>query len=222
MPDVLKERQVAYFWLPAALESISAGEVAKLVLFNLRAAAQDHKHDYPNDPVQTVLVIDELQRAAGENLSGILQDARSFGIGAILSNQSLEDLKSPTGFDLAPTVLTNTCVKLFFNSSRRGSYYVFVERGMGLTAARQYPQKTNPWLRELAPEELAYVVNSAWPTSKEVYRQRDRSPLPGWSEVPGGNPWANTKAPPNTKTKKADDPERKKRIGQIKTLFEED
>ena len=102
MPDVLKRREVVYFWLPAALESISVGEIAKLVLFNLRAAAQDHKRLHPNDPVNAVLVIDELQHVVGENLAGILRDARSFGIGAILANQSLKDLRLPSGFDLAP------------------------------------------------------------------------------------------------------------------------
>ena len=97
MPDVLKDRQVAYFWLPAALESISVGEIAKLVLFNLRTAAQDWKRQNPDDPRRVILVIDELQRVAGENLRGILQDARSFGISAILANQSLERPESPDG-----------------------------------------------------------------------------------------------------------------------------
>jgi len=106
MPNVLRKREVAYFWLPAALESISVGEIAKLVLFNLRTAAQDWKRQHSDDPRKVVLVIDELQRVAGENLQGILQDARSFGISAILANQSLQDLQSPTGFDLAPTIMT--------------------------------------------------------------------------------------------------------------------
>src|SRR5690349_111262 len=87
MPDVLRDRQVSYFWLPAALESISAGEIGKLVLFNLRTAAQDWKRHNRGDSRQVILVIDELQRVAGENLRGILQDARSFGISAILANQ---------------------------------------------------------------------------------------------------------------------------------------
>lgn len=194
MPDVLRERQVVYFWLPAALESISAGEIAKLILFNLRAAAQDHKRLHPDDPVQTVLVIDELQRCAGENLAGILQDARSFGIGAILANQSLQDLRSPTGFDLGPTILTNTCVKFFFTSPHKGDYYVFVERGLGLTKARQYPLPGNPWLRDLALQDFAYAVTSSWPLSQETFDKRNRTPLPDWAAVPGGNPW--TVAPP--------------------------
>ena len=93
IPNVLANRESAYFWLPAALESISVGEIAKLVLFNLRTAAQDWKKQNPNNPRRVILVIDELQRVAGENLQGILQDARSFGISAILANQSLKARK---------------------------------------------------------------------------------------------------------------------------------
>ncbi|HEY3739229.1 MAG TPA: type IV secretory system conjugative DNA transfer family protein, partial [Bryobacteraceae bacterium] len=187
MPTVLSERQVAYFWLPAALESISVGEIAKLVLFNLRVAAQDWKRANPSQPRSVILVIDELQRVAGENLQGILQDARSFGIHAILANQSLTDLKSPTGFDLAPTIMTNTRVKFFFTSPSERECYVYVERGKGFTEARQFPQKGNPWLKELSPEEFAYNVQLAWPFEEDEYRSRDAKPLPLWEDVPGGN-----------------------------------
>jgi len=189
MPTVLEKRQVAYFWLPAALESISVGEIAKLVLFNLRVAAQDWKraNPKPEDARNVILVIDELQRVAGENLQGILQDARSFGIHAILANQSLTDLKSPTGFDLAPTIMTNTRVKFFFTSPSERECYVYVERGKGFTEARQFPQKGNPWLRDLAPEEFAYHVRLAWPFPWSEYQRREALPLPTWNDVPGGD-----------------------------------
>jgi hypothetical protein len=187
MPTVLTDRQVAYFWLPAALESISVGEIAKLVLFNLRVAAQDWKRANPYDPRSVILVIDELQRVAGENLQGILQDARSFGIHAILANQSLTDLKSPTGFDLGPTVMTNTRTKFFFTSPAERECYVYVERGKGFTEARQFPQKGNPWLKDLSPEEFAYNVKLAWPFEIEEYRRREALPLPSWDEIPGGD-----------------------------------
>lgn len=187
MPTVLADRQVAYFWLPAALESISVGEIAKLVLFNLRVAAQDWKRSNPDKPRSVILVIDELQRVAGENLQGILQDARSFGIHAILANQSLSDLKSQTGFDLAPTIMTNTRVKFFFTSPSEHQCYVYVERGKGFTKARQFPQKGNPWLKDLSPEEFAYHVELAWPFSEEEYQAREAEPLPSWEEIPGGN-----------------------------------
>lgn len=194
MPNVLRDRKVVYFWLPAALESISVGEIAKLVLFNLRTAAQDWKRKNPSDPRRVILVIDELQRVAGENLQGILQDARSFGISAILANQSLEDLQSPTGFDLAPTIMTNTRVKFFFTSSSEHECYVYVERGKGFTDARPYPRTGNPWLKDLAPEEFAYRVRLAWPYSFDTYRERDARLLPAWSEVPGGD-WRKEDTP---------------------------
>lgn len=189
MADVIKERQVAYFWLPAALESISVGEIAKLVLFNLRVAAQDWKRQNPTDRRRTILVIDELQRVAGENLQGILQDARSFGISAILANQSLDDLKSATGFDLAPAIMTNTRVKFFFTSTSEHECYVYVERGKGFTEARPFPSKGNPWLKDLAPSEFAYHTRLAWPLPFSEYQKRDEKPLPSWDEIPGGDYW---------------------------------
>jgi hypothetical protein len=186
MPNVLKNREVAYFWLPAALESISVGEIAKLVLFNLRTAAQDWKRQHPTDPRRTILVIDELQHVAGENLQGILQDARSFGISAILANQSLWDLKSPTGFDLGPAIMTNTRVKFFFTSPAENECYVFVERGKGFTEARPSPQLGNPWLSDLSREEFAYHTRMAWPLPFSEYEKRDRTSLPSWDEIPQG------------------------------------
>lgn len=195
MPNVLKNREVAYFWLPAALESISVGEIAKLVLFNLRTAAQDWKRQHPEDPRRVILVIDELQRVAGENLQGILQDARSFGISAILANQSLKDLQSPTGFDLGPTIMTNTRVKFFFTSPSEQECYVYVQRGKGLTEARPYPELGNPWLKDLGPEEFSYHARLAWPLSHDEYNRRDATPLPGWNAIPGGD-WTSMAVSP--------------------------
>lgn len=219
MPDVLKERQVVYFWLPAALESISAGEIAKLVLFNLRAAAQDYKLEHPDDPVECLLVIDELQRVAGENLAGILQDARSFGIGAILANQSIGDLKSPNGFDLAGTLLTNTVVKLMFTHPNDSKFYAFVERNRGLTRARQYPDRFDPQLREFRLAELAYEVTSAWPFSLERYAEWDATPLPGWDAIPGGD-WRTATPKEQTKVRPRRDDVRHGQLEFIASLFD--
>ncbi len=189
MADVIRERQVAYFWLPAAIESISVGEIAKLVLFNLRVAAQDWKKNHPTDRRRIVLVIDELQRVAGENLQGILQDARSFGISAILANQSLTDLKTATGFDLAPAIMTNTRVKFFFTSPSERECYVYVERGKGFTEPKPFPGKGNPWLKDLGPDDFAYHTRLAWPVPHTEYLRRDSTPLPTWDAIPGGDYW---------------------------------
>jgi len=113
MPKVIDENQVAYFWLPALVESISAAEMAKLAVYALINAAIDRQYQ-GKEPRQVFLVIDEFQRMAGENFRIILEQARSFGVSVILSNQSLADLKLPTT-DLRPAVRTNTRVKMLFS-----------------------------------------------------------------------------------------------------------
>jgi hypothetical protein len=114
-PTALEKGQVVYFWLPAAIESVSAREIAKLALFGILSAAIDRQRLNPSAPRGPYYVfIDEFQRLAGENFKIILEQARSFGIAAILANQSISDLKTPDT-DLRPTVQTNTRVKFFFS-----------------------------------------------------------------------------------------------------------
>jgi len=114
MPDVLEHRQVAYFWLPAALESISVREIAKLALYSMLTAAIDRGSDPKRSARQAYLVIDEFQRIAGENFKIVLEQARSFGISAILANQTQQDLRTPD-VDLRPTVHSNTRMKMYFS-----------------------------------------------------------------------------------------------------------
>jgi len=113
MPAVLAKRQVVYFWLPSAAESVSVREIGKLALYSLVSAALARRAR--GFPVRrTYLFIDEFQQIAGENFKVILQQARSLGIGVILANQSNEDLRTPAA-DLRSTVRTNTRVKMYFS-----------------------------------------------------------------------------------------------------------
>lgn len=115
MPAVLEQRQVVYFWLPAALESVSVREIAKLALYSFLSAAIARQR--AGKPVrQSYLIIDEFQRIVGDNFRIVLEQARSFGIGVILANQSKSDLQTPTA-DLRPTVNTNTRLKMMFSLS---------------------------------------------------------------------------------------------------------
>lgn len=113
LPEVIEKNQVCYFWLPAAVESISVREIGKLALFCLLSAAIDRQRA-GEEPRQVYLFIDEFQRIAGENFRIILEQARSFGIGATLANQTLSDLWT-RDFDLRPTVRTNTRLQLYFS-----------------------------------------------------------------------------------------------------------
>ncbi len=112
MPTVLERRQVVYFWLPAAIESITVREIGKLALFSLLSASIDRQRN-GLDTRQTYLFIDEFQRLSGENFRIVLEQARSYGLSCIMANQTQADLKQPD-LDLRPTVRTNTRVKMHF------------------------------------------------------------------------------------------------------------
>lgn len=114
-PTALENRQVIYFWLPAATESVSVREIGKLALYSLLSAAIDRQRD-GGEEREVILMIDEFQRIAAENFRIILEQARSFGICAVLANQSISDLVS-NDTDLRPAIRTNTRVKLYFSVS---------------------------------------------------------------------------------------------------------
>lgn len=165
MPDVLEHRQVAYFWLPSALESISVREIAKLAIFSLLSAAIDRQRAGGGEgaePRQVYLVIDEFQRIAAENFKVILEQARSFGISAILANQTQSDLKTHD-IDLRPTIRGNTRTKMYFSvtdpdeqqelSQSSGFELAMLESGFGppyggdtVSTAAQWSQALKPRL----------------------------------------------------------------------------
>ncbi len=115
MPDVIAKKEVVYFWLPAAVESASVREIAKLALYSLLRSAYLHNRDKVEKD-QSFLVIDEFQRIASSNFKIILEQARSMGIEAILANQTISDLVTPEA-DLRPTVQTNTRFKQCFSAT---------------------------------------------------------------------------------------------------------
>lgn len=113
MARLLEQREIAYFFLPAAIESISVREIGKLALFSLMSAAIARQRE-GKEPRQVYVVIDEFQRLAGENFSILLEQARSFGISLILANQTISDLNTHSK-DLRPSIRTNTRAKMFFS-----------------------------------------------------------------------------------------------------------
>lgn len=113
MPEVIKNREVVYFWLPAAIESSTVKEIAKLALYTLFSSAYQHQRDYQETPRLWVF-IDEFQHVASLNFKLILQQARSMGMGLILANQTDSDLWT-ADVDLKGTVQSNTRFKQIFS-----------------------------------------------------------------------------------------------------------
>lgn len=114
MPDVVLKNEVIYFWLPAIVETASVREISKLALYALIQAARQHTLT-AGEPKQCYLFIDEFQRIASNNFRIVLEQARSFGVGVVLSNQTVADLKTEE-MDLRPAVQTNTRFKQCFSA----------------------------------------------------------------------------------------------------------
>jgi hypothetical protein len=110
----LERNQVVYFWLPALTQTISVQEIGKLALFCLFIAAIERTEK--RQKKQCYLIIDEFQRIVGRNLAGLLEQARSFGIAAILANQNLSQLKTPD-LDLEDLVISNVAFSMHFGSA---------------------------------------------------------------------------------------------------------
>jgi len=110
--DVFCSPRVVYFYLPAALESVAVAEIARLALYNLLTAAVGAEGKRP----QVFLFIDEFQQIVSNNLEIVLRQARKFGIGMILANQALADLKTKE-VDLTPIVSANTNFRQIFSAN---------------------------------------------------------------------------------------------------------
>lgn len=150
MPSVLEHNQIVYFWLPAAIESISVREIGKLALFCLLTAAIDRQRA-GKAARQAYLVIDEFQRLAGENFKVVLEQARSYNVSVILANQTEGDLRIHDT-DLRPTVRTNTRTKMYFSvTDPQGIRDLSESSGDELAVMKSWSQMAspNPPIREI-------------------------------------------------------------------------
>lgn len=205
---VLEDREVVYFWLPSVRESVAVAQVGKLVLFNLRTAAQE-RQSAGRPKRQAFLFIDEFQRLAGENFQQILQQARSAGIATVLANQSLSDLKTPD-WDLTPTIRTNTRTKMYFSITEPEEIRTFRElsgeelQTYGSNDAEEIRMRFST--KDVAslsdhPKRLLLHISSGsgyaqfgglpvpvetdWPISKEVSEARAAMPWPPGPTIVG-------------------------------------
>ncbi|MEO8272395.1 MAG: TraM recognition domain-containing protein, partial [Aureliella sp.] len=108
MVEMFQEPQLSYFHLPSTLSPSAAGAIGRLASYMLLASATQTRRDIP-----VYLVIDEFQRMVASNLEYMLQLARSMGVGIILANQCMEDLKRRSS-NLIPTVEANCRLRQSF------------------------------------------------------------------------------------------------------------
>lgn len=131
LSQVFQEPQLNYFHLSATLSPSGAPEIARLVNYMLLAASTQTERKH-----QVFLIIDEFQRMVASNLEYMLQLARSMGVGVILANQSMEDLKKST-INLIPAVEANCRLRQWFSVSSSDDQQRLI-RGSGETVDISY------------------------------------------------------------------------------------
>jgi hypothetical protein len=129
--------ELLYFHLSATLSPSGAPEIGRLVTYMLLAAATQTERKHP-----VFLVIDEFQRMVAGNLEYMLQLARSMGIGVILANQSMEDLKKPS-VNLIPAIEGNCRLRQWFSVSCTEDRERLI-KSSGETVDIEYGRKTDP------------------------------------------------------------------------------
>jgi hypothetical protein len=190
MPDVIKEGQVVYFWLPAVGETSTVKETANLALYSLLTALKDAKD--AQQPRQAYLFIDEAQQMASQGFKLILRQARSYGLSLILSTQSEADLMSKEANRLLDTVRTNTLVKLFLSANDPNTIK-FLENVSGehvspdlLRWCSAHPDYALCWINR--DSGLATYGGQCFPIqtyhhiTKEEFERRDDAPWPAATE----------------------------------------
>lgn len=115
MPDVVRDKQVIYFYLVGAMDVASVAEIAKLALYSLLMAVIAY-HDEHGDPPRVYSVWDEAQVMIAKNIENVLAQARSHGLACILAHQSMSQLNPPGGVDLRELVMSCTVVKQVFGA----------------------------------------------------------------------------------------------------------
>lgn len=155
LTDVFRTPQLLYFHLSSTLSPSGAPEIARLVTYMLLAAATQTERKHP-----VFLVIDEFQRMVASNLEYMLQLARSMGVGIILANQSMEDLKKSTT-NLIPAIEANCRLRQWFSVSASDDQERLI-RSSGLTVdyALGYSKSTsNDWKTSVTYSESEQVVS---------------------------------------------------------------
>ncbi len=109
LTDLFRRPQMVYLHLSSSLGAGSAPAIARLFTYMLLTAATQTERR-----CKVYLVIDEFQRMVADNLEYILQLARSMGVGIVLANQSMSDLRSRRA-DMISILETNCRYRQWFD-----------------------------------------------------------------------------------------------------------
>ena len=167
MSQVLETPQVLYFHLPVMMDAANSRHIGRTALFSLLTAAMLRQLK-ETQPTPVYLFIDEFQEIASEHLEVVLRQARSLNIGAILSHQTMSDLKKHGKLDLIPTVQGNTRFKMFHSFSDQQTLKMMVEasgeriskfRSQGTTPSGETSSLSEQLTPRITPNHLIEFSN---------------------------------------------------------------
>jgi hypothetical protein len=115
MSELVREPNIAYFRLPATSQAAANREDGKLAIYSLLTAIRQ----MGRFSRQIYIVIDEFQQLISTDLSVMLQQARSYGVGIIMAHQTQSDLCLPEA-DMTQAVEENTHFKQIFSVNDLG------------------------------------------------------------------------------------------------------
>lgn len=115
MTEAIENNEILYFNFESITDAMTTGEISRLVVYTAIAAAREYK-ERTGKKANTDIIVDEAQHVIAKNVSGVLEQSRSYGVALALCHQTRGQLKPPGGVDLREVVDNNTCVKLFFSA----------------------------------------------------------------------------------------------------------
>lgn len=161
-PDILRNRQVVYFYLSTPEEPLSAGAIAKLLVYSLFTAAANRR---PGENKRVYLFIDEFQRVTSQSVKLVLEQGRGLGLSFIVVHQSTEQL-AVTDRAMLQVVDECTAFKQVFRAQNEHEVQRLMDRsGMALYHTLSWQQdydsraaRSEDWFRPTAAHEGIVLV----------------------------------------------------------------
>jgi hypothetical protein len=167
-PDILRNRQVVYFYLSSPEESLSAPAIAKLLVYSLFTAAANRR---PGEDKRVYLFVDEFQRVTTQSVKLVLEQGRALGLSFIVVHQSSEQL-AVTDRAMLQVVDECTAFKQVFRAQDEREVQRIMDRsGMALYHTLSWQQAYDPgaaraedWFGPAASREgMVLVAETAGP-----------------------------------------------------------
>ncbi|QDV26077.1 type IV secretory system conjugative DNA transfer family protein [Aureliella helgolandensis] len=133
----LKEPSYLYMRLASAASAKTPPTIARLLLYLLIETARRTPQRIP-----VVVVIDEFQQLLSPSIKGLLQQARSLGIGIVMANQSIQDLRSMKT-NLIPTLERNVRIRQWFDCGEDDREYIIKAVGERVEHVKQLSADSN-------------------------------------------------------------------------------